>query len=792
VSFVKKLIKVVAVVAAVALAIPSGGTTLLAAGLGVSAVAATAIVAGLMVASSLLNKPKIPPISQAALSRLNVSIDPRTPRKIVFGETAMACDLRDMEYLGPDEEYLHYFVVVAAHEVAGIDKIYFDDKLAWNGTAVQSPFNGYLTVATRLVGTAANAINISARMGSARRYTGLAYVHFRFKRTGNSDAASSPFASSIPSRITIIGRGIKCYDPRQDSTVLGGSGPMRANDQSTWTYGTHARNPACQWLTYLLGWKINGRLSVGKGLPAARMDMASFMAAANACDAPIALAAGGTQPRYRSDGIFSEADSMESVAEIFKATMNAEVDDSGGKLALRPLLNDLDDPIAHFGPSEILSGLTWRPVTEINDRTNRMAGQYVDPRELSLYQLIDYPEVTVPSVDGIERTLTRSFPLVQNPAQAQRTAKEVLQRQQYGGLLEFTTDHTGWRVQKYDIVTVTHPPLGFSSKLFRVAAINVGLHGQVNLTLREENAAIYAWDRDERPAVQPVAPTSYDYTTNPILMGIESTLSVTPPVPLFTLEKTWDGVVKDGQLPLQLTPRVWRGSEDITGDDGVSYSVTTTAGLNGFVTVDNANGSPTKGVITVADGVASSGVVALTVESGASTFGPFLTEVRAVSDLPPNTNSVGGGTDNSLSSMPSSGAYAVLTGTNSGDVALDVTVTSTADIIHLSTTFEYALNGTQTSSVTSSARAEVVGQTSADGGATWEDMGPSVTGSDAERVYDGGRVTVNRGSVAGAWQKTGLAAGTYRVRLRGRKTASTGVSSLSLQPLNGQATSSRS
>lgn len=468
-----------------------------------------------------VNKPKSPSVSQSTLSRLSASIDARTPRKIVFGETAFAGDLRDMEYLGKDEEYLHYFIVLAGHQVESVDRLYFDDKLAWNGTSVVAPFSNYLTVAVRTVGTAANAINISPRMGSSRRYTGLAYIHLRFKRTGNTDKATSPFSSSIPSRITTVGKGIRCYDPRQDSTVTGGSGAMRADNQATWTYGSHARNPSCQLLTYLLGWRINGRLSVGKGLPPARIDMASFMVAANACDAPIALAAGGTQPRYRSDCIFSEADDLASVIESFKSTMNGELDDSGGKLSLRLMLNELDDPIAHFGPSEIISGLVWRPVTDIGDRANRIAGQFVDPRELSLYQLVDYPEVTIPSVDGVERTLPRSYPQVQNAAQAQRTAKEVLQRQQYGGLLELTVDHTGWRVRKYDIVTVTHPPLGFYNKLFRVVDISTGQHGQVPMVLREENAAIYAWDRDERPAVQPVAPTTYDYSNNPILMGIE-------------------------------------------------------------------------------------------------------------------------------------------------------------------------------------------------------------------------------------------------------------------------------
>ena len=568
-GFLKKVLKVVSIVAAVALAIPSGGTSLLvagAAGIGItlSAVAATALVAGLTIASSLLNKPKVPSVSNAALSRLSVSIDPRTPRKIIFGDTAMAADLRDYEYTGTDDEYVHYFIVNASHRITGHDEIWLDDKLAWTSAGgVQGEFVGYLTVATRTEGSAANAINISARMGLTRRFTGLAYTHLRFKRTGNSKKAESPFSASIPQRITTIGRGMPCYDPRLDSTVTGGSGSHRVNDQNTWAF---TRNPALQLLTYLLGWRINGKLAVGKGMPVARLDLPSFMAAANACDEPVALAAGGTEPRYRADGIFSEADDMGLVIDAYKTTMNAELDDSDGKLALRVILNDLDDPIADFGPDDFLSGLTWSPVADISDRFNVVRGQYTDARDESLYQLVDYPEVLLASVDGIERSHNLPLPLVQSPSQAQRLAKQTLQRQQYSGTLEVTLGHTGWRVQKYDIVTITHPPLGFAAKLFRVASIGVGTHGQVQMMLREENAAIYAWDEDEKSPVVPAGVTTYVYSNNPLVQGIADAgsleISAGPWSVVFTADNI--GVIDDGQLPTTVVFTALLGTDDVT------------------------------------------------------------------------------------------------------------------------------------------------------------------------------------------------------------------------------------
>jgi hypothetical protein len=75
--------------------------------------------------------------------------------------------------------------------------------------------------------------------------------------------------------MTIIGRGAKLYDPRRDSTVVGGSGPMRANDQSTWRYtaddgGVIGENLPLMILRRLLGWRITNpvtgerRLALGR------------------------------------------------------------------------------------------------------------------------------------------------------------------------------------------------------------------------------------------------------------------------------------------------------------------------------------------------------------------------------------------------------------------------------------------------------------------------------------------------------------------------------------------------
>lgn len=486
-------------------------------------------------ASLLAKRPKAPQTSPESIDRLNATIDPRTPRKGWWGSTAGNSDIRDQEYTD-SQTYLHRFIVCAAHKTQGYRQIWFDDKLAWTSTGgVQGEYSGYLTVTPITEGSAANAINISPRMGSTRRYTGLSYVYLRYKLTGNSKKTDSPFAQGIPTRITIVGDGALTYDPRLDSTVPGGSGSHRADDQATWQWNASAsRNPALLLLWYLLGWRINGIVSVGCGIPAARIDLESFITAANLCDEPVSLVAGGTEPRYRADGVFSDGNDPTSVIDSLKAAMNADLDDVGGKFRLTVFHNDLADPGPSFGDDDMIEGFRWVQTPSLSESFNIVSGAYVDTRDAALYQLVDAPPVELDSRDGIDRF--DNFPLdkVQSPSQWQRLAKQRLQRQQYGG--EFTTvfNARGWLLCKNMVIRLSLSRLGWVDKLFRVAEMEHRVDGSCPVMLREENAAIYAWDKDESPEVEPADPTSYDFKLNPFYQESEEVAAASKAAALAT------------------------------------------------------------------------------------------------------------------------------------------------------------------------------------------------------------------------------------------------------------------
>jgi hypothetical protein len=514
---------------------------------GIGQIASLAISAALTLgASQIKTGSKAPRNSPENANRLRANIDPLTPRKTVVGVTALATDIRDEEFTN-NQEFFHRFIVCASHKVQSIDEIWFDDKLAWSQAGgVQGEYAGYLALDVCTEGTAAEAVNISARMGSTRRYTSLAYVYLRYKLTGNSKKTDSPFAQSITTRITIRGRGAMLPDPRNPAHDM--------DDQSTWTWNDNAsRNPALALLFYLLGWRINGKLAVGKGIPADRIDLDSFITAANICDELVAKPGGGTEPRYRCDGVWSEGDSPTTIIDMLKACMNADLDDVGGKLRLTVFHNDLATPIADFGDNDIIDAFSWQPLPPLDSTFNVVRGLYTDPSNNSLYQQVDYPEQRETSPDGIDRIDTFNLPMVQSPGQAQRLAQLRLQRQKFAGEFRAEFQANAWKVTKNSVIRLTFGQTGFVSKFFRVAEMDIRQDGVVPLVLREEDPAIYG-DPPLTGAITPVFSTPFDPARSPFVQAINRWQGEYSPSATYVLDDLVTGPGNAGWRYINATP----------------------------------------------------------------------------------------------------------------------------------------------------------------------------------------------------------------------------------------------
>lgn len=291
-----KVAKIAATVIAVAAAIPSGGTSLLAVGLG--SIGAGAALAGVGITLSTgaailgiaafgvnLALSAGGAVGTGSGTQTDWSADPRAPVPIRFGRTGGSGQIVYRKGSGPSDDNRDQTLVTVLSGAGPIDAIessYADKKLlAFNGTAATAPFAGWLWEARQLGACpepAALNTNVGNKPGwtAAHKLSGLAAVMttLRYDSKGKGTFMTEP-------NMLWVSRNVLCYDPRKDSTYPGGSGPQRWFDQETWAF---SKNPYVVGLTWAIGWKENGVRVAGVGIPVHSIDVARYVEGANIAD----------------------------------------------------------------------------------------------------------------------------------------------------------------------------------------------------------------------------------------------------------------------------------------------------------------------------------------------------------------------------------------------------------------------------------------------------------------------------------------------------------------------------
>ena len=144
--------------------------------------------------------------------------DPAAPHDIVYGTVRKGGVRTYVESTGAENKFLHMILVLAGHELAGIDDIYLNDEIVtldaggfvtsgnWNSKVRIKKHLGNEIVADALLVAESNQIDANF-VGN-----GIAYLYIRLEYD------QDVFANGIP-MFTAKVRGRKVYDPRTTATV---------------------------------------------------------------------------------------------------------------------------------------------------------------------------------------------------------------------------------------------------------------------------------------------------------------------------------------------------------------------------------------------------------------------------------------------------------------------------------------------------------------------------------------------------------------------------------------------
>ncbi len=362
----------------------------------------------------------------------------------------------------------------------------------------------------------------------AHKLSGVAHVRWALYSEGEK------YTAGVPQPIWVI-RGVKCYDPRKDSTYPGGSGAHRVDDPDTWEW---TRNGAIIALQYCLGWFQNGVRVAGLGAPLAFLDVPSFVAAANVADFFA----------WRCDGVLADDERAANLRNIC-ATFGGEFTPVGGKLGVTyaaprvSVMTLTDDDLA--GPIKFLNTRPRRErynqalpyFTHADDRYQMLAGELVTS------------ETYLEEDAGEQRTMEVKLPLVLGARQARQLAALKLADTREHGAIQGVWKPKARQVKEGQCVTIESAILGVSGK-FLVRRRALAPEGAVELELRAETDAKHAW----AGALDAAAPT-------PTYLGRYDPSATTPPgAPALSesLYVTRDGLGVKARLEGEFAP-----SEDI-------------------------------------------------------------------------------------------------------------------------------------------------------------------------------------------------------------------------------------
>ena len=487
--------KVAGVVASVAAFIPGGQTIALVA----SAVALAANIGAEVTATK--------PPARGSVNAIAIGSDNPTP--YLIGRTYYGGTRVYQRGYGPTVDKIPnpYLLLVdiysGAGPVDGLDSVYADmQPVAFSGDQASGYFSGFMW-RTAQNGAVPEATALMPRFsgapgwGSSAKLSGKAAIAWSLKRDKNGKV----FSSGAP-QTGAVWRGVKCWDPRLDSSWPGGSGPCRLADPGSYVF---SRNPGLHALKYALGTYHNGQKVFGIGMPIDGLIVSDFLHLANVADSA----------DWSCDGvIFEPGDKWTNLKDILAAGGSEPVFVGGrlGVMVSAPRIALDTVTVADIADDEIVvgAGRGWEA------RLNTIVPKYrSEEHQWEYVQTEDaVARADLIAVDGEEKKEERQYNLVTSATQAtQLAAQELLDRRELGDI-EITVTPRLRRYGAGTLVIVDLPEAGLAATPCVILKRTLDPQTMtVKWVLRGETPGKYAYALGQTgtPPAVPALQTTADY-----------------------------------------------------------------------------------------------------------------------------------------------------------------------------------------------------------------------------------------------------------------------------------------
>lgn len=434
------------------------------------------------VASLAKGKPRIG--DQGKGTQVDWKADPAAGIPYAMGETGLAGNILFATTAETKNRHLLYLTALSGagpiEEISGFRVN--DTTITFSGeNAVQAPFHNFMWSRWQLGSQTPTAFDPPATTGGAlpewtasHKLTGIAAQWWVLEY----DAKVYP--TGTPKPLT-IGKWVKVYDPRKDSTFAGGSGSHRSDDEATWEWSD---NPFLHGLTWCLGRHQNGKRILGVGAPVAMIDVAAFVEGANVCDAN----------GWKLGGVVYSTDDKWQVLNAILAAGGGWPTALGAKISCG--VNAPKVSLATMTGDDSAGDVT---ITALQSRRDRLNGAI--PRYRSAdhrYEVVAAAKVSVADYvtddDGEDLSRELDFPLCPLVDQAAQLATYAVANSREFGPITVPAKPRWRGYRPNDCITVNEPEWGLNEqKMLILGESRDPATGIVTLTLQSETDGKHAF-----------------------------------------------------------------------------------------------------------------------------------------------------------------------------------------------------------------------------------------------------------------------------------------------------------